>query len=67
MSLTTVDFFRLTGGFRMGETQEELKRRIAEIVRLEASLSAGVTDNKDAEYIRSRLRQLRDVDIGVTH
>jgi len=67
MSLTTVDFFRLTGGFRIGESQEELKKRIAEIVQLEASLSAGGPDNKDAEHIRSRLRQLRDVDIGVAH
>jgi hypothetical protein len=67
MSLTTDDFFRLTGGFRIGETQEELKNRIAEVVNLEAKLNTGDLENVDAESIKLRLRQLRQIDATVPH
>ena len=67
MNLTTDDFFRLTWGFRIGETQEQLKNRIAEIVNLEARLNATGLEKTDAEHIKLRLRQLRDVDAITSH
>ncbi len=62
MRRTSVDFFRLTGGFRVGETQEELKRRIAEIVDLETTLRANALKMDEAEQVRRRLRELKDAD-----
>ena len=61
MARTAVDFFRLTGGLRIGETHEEIKKRIEEIVNLEARLSAGGLRIIDAERLRRRLRQLKDI------
>jgi hypothetical protein len=62
MRRTSVDFFRLTGGFRVGETQEELKRRIAEIVDLETTLRGSNLRMEEAERVRRRLRELKDAD-----
>ncbi len=62
MVRTAVDFFRLTGGFRLGETHEQLTKRIEEIVALEARLKALGRQDAEAERLRLRLRQLRDVD-----
>jgi hypothetical protein len=61
MARTAVDFFRLTGGLRTGETHEEIKKRIEEIVDLEARLNAGGLRIMDAERLRRRLRQLKDI------
>jgi hypothetical protein len=58
------DFFRLTGGFRNGETEEQLKERIAEIVALETRLKAGGLETIEIERITQRLRQLKQIDGG---
>jgi hypothetical protein len=61
MNRTGYDFFRLTGGLRLGETHEELRRRIEEIVALEARLSKGDLRKAESEIIRRQLDSLRDV------
>jgi hypothetical protein len=62
MRVTTDDFFRLTGGFRIGETHEQLRERISEIVNLEASLAASDPKSERAARIRDRLRELKEVE-----
>jgi hypothetical protein len=65
--MKTDDFFRLTGGFRSGETHQELRERIDEIVNLEAKLGAAISESSDAEQIRLRLRQLKQTDVPTRH
>ena len=60
-------FFVSLEVFELGETQEELKNRIAEVVNLEAKLNAGGLENIEAEHIKLRLRQLRQPDSMVPH
>jgi hypothetical protein len=50
----TYDSFRLACGFRIGETHDEIRKRIDEIVDLEAALDVADIKNTDAELIKRR-------------
>ena len=55
-------FLEETGGFRLGESQEDFARRVEEIRRLEASLKTPFVKPDRREEVMRRICELKGID-----
>jgi hypothetical protein len=62
MGRTKDDWIERTGGFRVGESPEQFKARVAEIERLEAEFRRPELSGDDREKVQRRLCDLKGID-----
>lgn len=62
MSRAKEQWIGRTGGFRIGESPEEFRNRVAEIKKLESLFRSGRIKLDHLEHIQRRLCQLKGID-----
>ncbi|NTJ66018.1 hypothetical protein G6M50_14875 [Agrobacterium rhizogenes] len=61
MSRSKQEFINRTGGYRIGEGQQEFVNRVREINDLETKLKSGQISFEDMESIQRRLCELKGI------
>ena len=56
------DFIQRTGGFRVGESEADFHKRVAEIDRLTESLKSGKLKLSEVEPTQRRICELKGID-----
>jgi len=62
MSRSKDDFIERTGGLRLGESDEDFRKRVVEIDRLTTSLVSGKLNLSEVESVQRKICTLKGID-----